>query len=120
MSNKSTSVSLEQVKLAGTLLKKENTLRLQLEKEASDLKLEKRAMKIAFREVELGHTEPYRSFDELQQKIAALLNEDLDIVEKALERGYGNVGKYGILEDNAKSGRGKSELERWVLFGETD
>lgn len=111
-------VTIEQVKQAGALLKREHEARLVLEKEAGDLKLEKRATKIAFREVELGITEPYKSHDDLMKKVASLMNEDLDIVEKALERGYGPARKDGELAE--ENGKGLNVFERWVKNGELD
>lgn len=109
-------VSAEQVKLAGTLLKREHELRLSLEKRANDLELEKRAMKIAFREVELGLSEPYKTHEEFLNKVASLVKEDLDVVEKALERGYGPARREGELaEDNGKE---LNPFERWVKHGE--
>lgn len=111
-------VSAEQVKLAGTLLKREHELRLSLEKEAQDLKLEKRAMKVAFREIELGLAEPYKSHEEFMSKVASLVKEDLDVVEKALERGYGPARRSGELAE--ESGKGMNPFERWVLHGEQD
>lgn len=109
-------VTLEQVKLAGELLKREHSARLELEKEAQDFKLEKRAMKIAFREVELGISEPYKTHDELLQKVANLMKEDLDVVEKAIERGYGPARRDGELAD--ETGKGLDPFTRWVLHGD--
>lgn len=109
-------VTLEQVKQAGAVLKRVNEEKLRLEKVASELQLEKRAMQIAFKEVELGIAQPFRSFEELQTKVAGLMKEDLDVVEKALERGYGNLGNVGTLADEVKNHR--NTLERWVLEGE--
>lgn len=111
-------VSLEQVKLAGTLLKREHEARLTLEKEAQDLRLEKRAMKIAFREIELGLSEPYKSHEEFMNKVASLMKEDLDVVEKALERGYGPARRDGELAE--ETGKGLNPLERWVKHGELE
>jgi hypothetical protein len=110
-------VTLEMVKQAGMVLKKVNEEKLRLEKEAGDFRLEKRAMAVAFREVELGISEPFHSYGELMSKVASLVHEDLDVVEKALERGYGNSGKIGILDDERPSER-MNVLEKWVLTGE--
>lgn len=109
-------VTLEQVKQAGVVLKRVNEEKLRLEKVASDLQLEKRAMQIAFKEVELGIAEPFRSYGDLLTKVAGLMKEDLDIVEKALERGYGSLNSVGTLADESKQSR--NVLERWVLEGE--
>jgi methylphosphotriester-DNA--protein-cysteine methyltransferase len=111
-------VSTEQVKLAGELLKREHELRKSLEKEAADLKLEKRAMKVAFREIELGLAEPFKSHDEFQTKVASLMKEDLEVVEKALERGYGSARRDGELAE--ETGKGLNPFERWVRHGELD
>jgi hypothetical protein len=111
-------VSVEKVKLAGQLLKREHEERLRLEKEAQDLKLEKRAMKVAFREVELGISEPYRSHEALMSKIASLVKEDLDVIEKALERGYGPARRDGELAD--ETGKGLDAFSRWVRHGELE
>jgi hypothetical protein len=113
-------VSMEQVKQAGLLLKREHEERLRLEKEAGALNLEKRAMKIAFREVEMGLAEPFTTYDELLEKVASLLKEDLNVIEKALERGYVGSGNIGTLAEDHTAGRGRNELERWILNGQTD
>jgi len=110
-------VTLEQVKQAGIMLKKEHEERLRLEKEAGDLKLEKRATQIAFREVELGISEPFKNFTAFQTKVASLMSEDLDVVEKALQRGYGSPNRIGTLDDETKS-KAKDPLSRWILDGE--
>lgn len=112
------SVSLEQVKLAGQLLAREHQARLSLEKRAYDLELEKRATKVAFREVELGISEPFKSHESLMQKVASLMQDDLDVVEKALERGYGPARRDGELAD--ETGKGLDPFTRWVRYGETD
>jgi len=112
----SKTITVEQVKLAGELLRREHVARLTIEKEANDLKLEKRAMKVAFREVELGISEPYKTHDEFLNKIANLVKEDLDVVEKALELGYGSARKNGELAESA--GKEMDPLSRWVRHGE--
>jgi hypothetical protein len=111
-------VSTEQVKLAGELLKREHELRLGLEKEAADHKLEKTATKIAFREVELGLAQPFKSHEEFMSKVASLMKEDLAVVEKALERGYGPARKDGELAE--ENGKEMNPFERWVKHGELD
>lgn len=110
-------VSLEMVKQAGQLLKREHEERLRLEKVASDLTLEKRAMKIAFREVELGLSEPFKTFSSFHEKLASLLKEDMDVLEKAIERGYTSRGSVGTLDDSQPS-KELNVFERWVKNGE--
>ena len=109
-------VTLEQVKQAGVVLKRVNEEKLRLQKEAAVYNLEKRAMAIAFREVELGITQPFGSMKDLLEKVAGLMKEDLDVVEKALERGYGSAGSIGTLVDSTE-GNGRNPFENWVLNG---
>jgi len=120
----------ELVKKAGQLLKQEHTRRLELEKVAAHNDLEKRAMKVAFREIELGFSEPFRTHEEFLNKVASLMTEDdLQVVEKALQRGYSAGGggssvgiNSGTLDDSDSnsSGRKLNQMERWVLYGEVD
>lgn len=113
-----TKISPETIKLAGDMLRREHTERVRLEKEAEASALEKRAHKIAFREVELGLAEPFKSLEEFQQKIAGLIEDgDLEIVEKALERGYHGSRKTGDLVGTTPS-KSKNALEQYVLTGE--
>ncbi len=114
----SKTVSVEQVKLAGQLLKREHETRLLLEKEAEDSKLEKKAMQLAFREVELGLAEPFKTHEEFLSKVAALMQEDLSVVEKALDRGYGGSRKHGELASEV--GKEMNPFERWVRTGEME
>jgi hypothetical protein len=114
-----TKITPETIKLAGELLRREHTERLKLEKEASATVLEKRAQKIAFREIELGLSEPFKSLEEFQEKVASLLSEgDLDVVEKALDRGYVGTRKSGDLVGS--STKAKNPLDRYILTGELD
>lgn len=55
------------------------------------------ALKLLFKEVELGCGEFPRSYNELQSKLASLLNQDLIVYEKALELAGGSV-KLGELD----------------------
>ena len=106
------------IKKAAELLKREHAERLRLEKVASENEIEKRAQRIAFREVELGVCSPFRTFEEFLDKVASLKNEDLDVVEKALERGYGSAR----LADGELVGETRHKvsnpLEHFVLTGE--
>jgi transcriptional regulator GlxA family with amidase domain len=109
-------VTPEHIKQAAALLKQEHVERLRLEKVAQAFEMKDRAQKLAFREVELGVAEPFKTYDEYQQKVASLMTENLDIVEKALERGYGSSRKDGELA--GESGKTKNPFEHYVLTGE--
>lgn len=112
-------ISPEIIKQAGVLLKKEHEARLRLEKQAEAHDLEKRAMKLAFREVELGIAEPFKTHEEFIQKVANLMGENLDVVEKALERGYGSARRMGELVGDTNK-RTRNSFEHFVLTGELE
>lgn len=114
----SKAINLEHVKQAAALLKREHEERIKFEKLAQNHELEKRAQKLAFREVELGICEPFRSHDEFLEKVAGLVTEDLDVIEKALERGYGGSRRVeGELVGEHKT-KINNPLEHFVLTGE--
>jgi hypothetical protein len=108
------------VKQAGVLLKKEHDLRLETESKVNDLEFEKRAMKLAFREVELGFTQPFAKYEDLIEKVASFQGEDLDVLEKALERGYGSGRAHGELAEGQKPSSGSNALYKWVMNGELE
>lgn len=110
-------ISPEQIKLAGEMLKKEHTERLRLEKVAGDFEKKAKAEKLAFREVELGITEPFKNFDDFQKKIASLLEDDLEVLEKALDRGYGAARRGGELAGDAGT-KSMNPFEHFVRTGE--
>lgn len=111
-------ITPELVKKAGVLLKQEHTRRLELEKQATADALEKRAQRIAFREVELGITLPFQTFEDFQQKVASLAQENLDVVEKALERGYSRSASESL--EGGASGKKLNPMEHYVLHGELE
>lgn len=113
-------ITPEQIKTAGELIRKLDQERQELKKEATAHELEKRAAKIAFREVELGIAQPFESMQAFQEKVASILAEgDLDVVEKALERGYTGSRKTSELAGSSPA-NGKNPFERFVLTGELD
>jgi hypothetical protein len=114
-------VTPELIKKAGELLKVEHAERLRLEKLAAENDRTKLAQKLAYREVELGITEPFKSHDEFQEKVASLLTEDLGVVEKALERGYLGSRNAGELVNDGKPALSKeydNPLAQWIMHGE--
>lgn len=110
-------ITPEHIKQAGELLQRQSTELSRLEKVAADFEKRARAEKLAFREVELGITEPFKNFDEYQKKIASLVQDDLDVLEKALERGYGTSRRSGELVGET-SGKVNNPFEHYVRTGE--
>lgn len=67
------------------------------------------ALRLIYKQAELGYGEIPRSYNELQEKVAALVNQDLDVLEKALELTGGNI-KLGELDTpDLRLGGGKAE-----------
>jgi uncharacterized protein YqeY len=102
----------ELLKTAGKMLKSEHDARLTLEKKA-------RAEKIAFRKVELGIIEPFADYESFQKEANALVTEDLNLVEKAIEYGVHGSHQTGDLEKKANvSLRPADIMNHFVLTGE--
>ena len=70
-----------------TLRKKASDTMLALHRENKGHQKWAHAVKLVFRQAELGHDSAPHTFSELQEKVASLLeqNTDLTIVEKALD-----------------------------------
>lgn len=49
------------------------------------------ALQLIYKQVEMGFGELPRSYNELQEKVASLCTQDLNVVEKALELSGGNL-----------------------------
>lgn len=77
---------------------------------ADNKKHEKRAhaLRLLYKQSELGYGDVPRTYRELDEKIASLMNEDLNVVEKALEMTGGNL-KLGELASSDHSGRSNPE-----------
>jgi hypothetical protein len=70
---------------------------LQLHSENKEHVKRAHALRLIFKQAELGFGDVPRSYRELQEKVASLLTQDLVIVEKALELTGGNM-KLGELD----------------------
>lgn len=99
---------LEKTAAALRQVKKHKERTHELEKTAE---IAKRAQQLAFSLVEKGRIPPFKNYEEFQEKVASLRDQDLDVVEKALEFDTGslNLGEVG---NNAKGG---NALEQFVL-----
>ena len=100
------------LKTAGKMLKTEHDARLGLEKKAQ-------AEKLAFRKVELGVIEPFSDYESFQKEANALLGEDLNLVEKAMEYSVSGSHQTGSLEKKANASRKPSDfMNHYVRTGE--
>lgn len=67
------------------------------------------AMRLVFKQAELGYGDVPRSYSELQEKVASLLNQDLTVVEKALEMTGGNLKLAELGSTDRSMGGGSAE-----------
>ena len=100
------------LKRAGVMLEKEHGIRTELEKQA-------RAGKLAFRKVELGLRDPFVSHEDFIKEASSILKEDnLDLIEKAIE--YGTLGGHttGDLEKKANYSSDLNPITHLITTGE--
>lgn len=90
-----------------------------LQLHASNKKHEKRAhaVRLIFKQVEMGYGDLPRSYNELEEKIASLINQDLTIVEKALELTGGNVklGELGSKDYSLGGATAEDQFQASIL-----
>lgn len=85
---------------------------LQLDKELEWHKKQAHALELIYKQCELGFGEIPSSYNELQEKVASLINQgDLNVLEKALELTGGNI-KLGELDIREK--REMNSTERFI------
>lgn len=82
------------------LMKQAAQKMLQLHEENKGHRKRAHALRLLYKQAELGHGDIPKTHGELEEKVAALCQENLDVVEKALELTGGNI-KLGEL-DNSK------------------
>ena len=100
------------LKKAGVMLEKEHILRTGLEKQA-------RAGKLAFRKVELGLRDPFVSHEDFVKEANSILAEDnLDLIEKAIEFGTLGGHRTGDLEKKASSSSDSNPITHLLETGE--
>lgn len=69
---------------------------LQLDSQCKEYEKRAHALQLIYKQAELGYGELPRSYGEMQEKIASLCKQDLNVMEKALELTGGNL-KFGEL-----------------------
>lgn len=82
---------------AGDIKKKS----VELEKTAA---LKERAAKVAFSLVERGSVPTFKNFEDFQEKVASLMEQDLDVVEKALELNTQDLVSFNGIGERSKGG----------------
>lgn len=76
------------------------------------------ALKVLFKQAELGYVRMPQSYGELEEKLASLVNQDLLVLEKALELAGGNekLGELGSVD--LKSSRSPAEQFQAAILGD--
>ena len=90
-----------------------------LQLDASNKKHEKQAhaTRLIYKQAELGYGEVPRSYNELQEKVASLLTQDLNILEKALELAGGNIklGELASADYRQSGGNAEDDFKASIL-----
>lgn len=60
-----------------------------------------KAEKLVYKQASMGLVEYPKSYEDLQEKVASLENQDLDVLEKALELNLGDVSMGKVASDNS-------------------
>lgn len=90
---------------------------IQLDKSNKDHEKRAQALKLLYKQAELGYGELPRSYGELQEKIASLCKQDLNVVEKALELTGGNI-KLGELSGDDSVSMDATKMFQASILGE--
>jgi|WetSurSiteA1Bulk_404760.scaffolds.fasta_scaffold244517_1 hypothetical protein len=98
------------------MLKQAAAKMLQLHKENKEHEKRAHALRLIYKQAELGCGEVPRTHKDLQEKIASLLNEDLTVYEKAIELsgGYVKIGELGT-SDPSISRNAEEQFQASIL-----
>jgi hypothetical protein len=91
---------------------------LQLNKQNKEHEKRAHALRLIYKQVEMGYGELPRSFNEMQTKIASLLTQDLNIVEKALELTGGNLKLGELAQADFSVARNADEMFQANILNE--
>jgi len=81
---------------------------LQLHSENKEHEKRAQALRLIYKQAEMGYGEIPRTHSELQEKVASLLKQDLTVLEKAIELTGGNI-KLGELDTESFTSGGTAE-----------
>lgn len=76
------------------------------------------ALRLLYKQAEMGCGEIPRSYGELQEKLAALVNQDLNVLEKALELTGGNIKLGELAQTTEPSAYNPSEMFQAAILGD--
>ena len=76
------------------------------------------ALKLLFKQVELGYAQWPQTHSELETKLASLVTEDLVVLEKALEFAGGNIKLGSLGGEDPKASMGPEQKFRAVILGD--
>ena len=100
------------------MMKKAAQKMLQLHSENKGHMKRAHAIRLIYKQAELGCGDVPRTHSELDEKIASLLNQDLNVIEKALELTGGRI-KLGEVDTNDPSvPKNAEEMFEAVILGD--
>jgi len=99
------------------LLKKAAEKMLQLHSANKEHEKRAHALRLLYKQAEMGYGELPRTHRELQEKVATLLNQDLIVLEKALELTGGNIkiGELSSVTDYSTSRNATEAFQSAIL-----
>ena len=99
------------------LREKVASVMLQLHEENKEHEKRGQALKLLYKQASLGYAEFPQSFSELETKLAALVTEDLVVLDKALELAGGNVKLGELCAKDPKGTVNSAEKFQAVILG---
>lgn len=100
------------------LLKTAAEKMVQLSKSNKDHERREQALRLIYKRAELGYADVPRTYGELQEKVASLMTQDLNAIEKAMEFNLESGSPFGEVEKQAQKGlRPEEEFMIAVVTG---
>ena len=109
---------LEKMNKAHIIKKAANTM-LRLNDENEGHTKRANALRLLYKQAELGIAQVPQTFGELEEKLASLINEDLVVLEKAMDLAGGSI-KLGELGSSDIKARTPSDMFRAAILGESE
>ena len=101
------------------LMQKAASTMLRLDDENKGHTKRAQAIRLLYKQAEMGLSQAPQTFGELEEKLAYLINEDLVVLEKAMDLAGGNI-KLGELSSTEIKARNPSDMFRAAILGDSE
>jgi hypothetical protein len=101
------------------LMQKAASTMLRLDDENKGHTKRAQALRLLYKQAEMGIAQVPQTFGELEEKLAHLINEDLVVLEKAMDLAGGNI-KLGELSSTEIKARNPSDMFRAAILGDSE